>query len=116
MPTASVAMSASAPIATRRYDVDELLAADASGTATPAPEDRAATIADETERRIAVAVARQHASTMRDELELEAIHENFDTVLKRQAESEREMNEMRDLSTEQLKRDDENLKKWMALI
>lgn len=111
-------LAVAGPSTDRPYDVQDVLGR-AAAQATPlaaAPEDRAAGTADEMERRIQLAVARQHATTMRDEMVLEAMHENFDSALKRQAESERQMNAIRDLATEQLKRDDENLKKWMALI
>lgn len=107
------------PTSEMRYDVQDVLGENERGlatTQTAVPEDRAASTADEMERRIQLAVARQHATTMRDELVLEAMHEDFDTVLKRQAESERQMNAIRDLATEQLKKDDENLKKWISLI
>jgi hypothetical protein len=40
----------------------------------------------------------------------------FDTTVRLRSEAEREMNALREMSMEQVKRDDELLKKWIALI
>ncbi len=50
------------------------------------------------------------------ELALMRREQTFDLVAKRQAEDEREANVLRDMAMAQLKKDDENLKKWVALI
>ncbi|GAC1538882.1 MAG: hypothetical protein NVS2B17_13420 [Candidatus Velthaea sp.] len=51
-----------------------------------------------------------------DDAALDAERQAFEFALKVQAEREREMNALRDLAMEQVKRDDEVLKKWIALI
>jgi hypothetical protein len=65
------------------------------------------------EARIAALVAR--ASTPEDEA-LEKQREEFDLVTRVRAELERETNALRDMAMEQMKNDDEILKKWIALI
>jgi hypothetical protein len=76
--------------------------------APDAPETQAALNA-----RIAALVAR--ATTPEDEA-LERQREEFDFVTRVQAESDREINALRDMAMEQMKQDDELLKKWIALI
>ncbi len=66
----------------------------------PAPETPGAATPDQTE---------QEASLSRQRMQ-------FDFDLQERAELQREMNELRALEMEQLKRDDEILKKWIALI
>ena len=55
-----------------------------------------------------------------DQVEQEAAlakqRSQFDFALQERAELQREMNELRTLQMEQIKRDDEILKKWIALI
>jgi hypothetical protein len=63
--------------------------------------------------RIAALVAR--ATTPEDEA-LERQREEFDFVTRARAESEREVNALRDMAMEQMKHEDELLKKWIALI
>ncbi len=55
------------------------------------------------------------ASTPEDEA-LERQREAFDFVMRAKAESERETNALRDMAMEQMKHDDELLKKWIELI
>jgi hypothetical protein len=50
------------------------------------------------------------------DLELLARQQTFDLTVKQRSENEREMNVLRDLAMAQLKKDDENMKKWIALI
>jgi len=82
---------------------------DPDGTVAPEePETQAALDA-----RIAALVAR--ASTPEDEA-LERQRAEFDFIARAQAESDREINALRDMAMEQMKQDDELLKKWIALI
>jgi hypothetical protein len=62
--------------------------------------------------RIAALVAR--ATTPEDEA-LERQREEFDFVTRVRAESDREVNALRDMAMEQMKHEDELLKKWIAL-
>jgi len=55
------------------------------------------------------------ATTPEDEA-LEQQREEFDLVATAQAETEREINALRDMAMEQVKHDDELLKKWIELI
>lgn len=50
------------------------------------------------------------------DLALLAQQQTFDLTVKQRAENEREMNVLRDMAMAQLKKDDENMKKWIALI
>ncbi len=70
----------------------------AAGRAKPAPP--APPSPDQTEQEAALTKQRMQ----------------FDFDLQERAELQREMNELRALEMEQLKRDDEILKKWIALI
>lgn len=63
--------------------------------------------------RIAALVSR--TPTPEDQA-LEEQREAFDQITRVQAELERETNALRDLAMEQVKHDDELLKKWIALI
>jgi hypothetical protein len=67
----------------------------------------------EADARIAALVAR--ATTPEDEA-LEQQRQEFDFVTRVRAESEREINALRDMALEQMKFEDELLKKWIALI
>jgi hypothetical protein len=67
----------------------------------------------ELEARIAALVAR--ATTPEDEA-LERQREEFDFVTRARAETEREINALRDMAMEQMKHEDELLKKWISLI
>lgn len=66
-----------------------------------------------TDAQIAALVAR--VSTPEDEA-LERQREEFDFVTQVRAETEREINALRDMAMEQMKHDDELLKKWIELI
>jgi hypothetical protein len=85
-------------------------AAHADRAASPlAPE---ATAADAAEHALPVA---RRASTP-DDPALAQQAQAFDNAVRLRSETEREMNALRDLSMEQIKRDDELLKKWITLI
>jgi hypothetical protein len=63
--------------------------------------------------RIEALVAR---ATTPEDAALEKQREDFDLVTRVRAETERELNALRDMAMEQMKNDDELLKKWIALI
>jgi hypothetical protein len=90
-----------------------------SGAASTAPGPQGADPPDTPETlaaldaRIAALVAR--ANTPEDEA-LEHQREEFDFIARAQAESDREINALRDMAMDQMKQDDEILKKWIALI
>jgi hypothetical protein len=63
--------------------------------------------------RLAALAAR--ANTPEDEA-LERERQEFDIVTEIRAETQRELNTLRDMAMDQMKADDELLKKWIALI
>lgn len=71
---------------------------------------------DLVERIAAAVVAAQGSADASDEAAALQQRLQFDTVLRQRAELDRELNALRELSLEQVKRDDEVLKKWIALI
>ena len=71
----------------------------APGTAPPASH---AAAADDDDAPLELALLRREQS--------------FDGLVKQRAEDEREANVLRDMAMAQLKKDDENMKKWIALI
>jgi hypothetical protein len=85
--------------------------------ATGAPHHPAHDAASETQRSHA---AHRAAETADDaapfDFELARREQDFDLVAKLRAENEREANVLRDMAMAQLKKDDENLKKWIAMI
>jgi hypothetical protein len=64
---------------------------------------------------VALPVAR-HADPTPEEQAVAERARAFDLTVLQRSEAEREMNALRQLSMEQIKRDDELLKKWIALI
>ncbi len=64
-------------------------------------------------QRIAALAARPPTP---DEAALEQQREAFDAVVRAQTEIDREINALRDMAMEQMKNDDELLKKWIELI
>ncbi|MDQ6933373.1 MAG: hypothetical protein M3160_09405 [Candidatus Eremiobacteraeota bacterium] len=68
--------------------------------ATPVTDKGGPTTSDQAEQEAAIAKQRLQ----------------FDFALQERAELQREMNELRALEMEQIKRDDEIVKKWIALI
>lgn len=84
---------------------------DTGGTVAPIPP------GDELAEKIASAVVAAQANAQgADETAALQQRMQFDTVLRQRAELDRELNALRDLSMEQVKHDDELLKKWIALI
>jgi len=78
--------------------------------------DVAETIADEVARRTELVMLAQRKSMDAEELAIDRVRSAFDMHEAERAEYLREWNAMRDLSMEQMKKDDEILKKWIALI
>lgn len=59
---------------------------------------------------------KQHEEEIRDELIIQQQRDQFDFQMSERTELEREYNSMRDLMVEQMKRDDETLKKYVSMI
>lgn len=81
-------------------------------TAETAP-DTAIAVADNPAELILV---EQQVRAQERGMRLDRLRMNFDATQKEHAELLREMNALRDMATEQMKQDDANLKKWIALI
>jgi len=66
--------------------------------------------------RFTDAVDRDHAAEVRDEMALARQKNKFDFEAQERAELEREYNVLRDMMLEQMKLDDEVVKKYIAMI
>jgi hypothetical protein len=103
-----------------RAGADKALA-DADDDAAPVtpsePQiDTAESTSDEVARRAERLLVRAHLETEANELQLDRIRKDFDMHEQERAEYVREWNAIRDLAMEQMKHDDEILKKFIALI
>ena len=92
---------------------NELSAADAKPTLEG---DIAATIADEVARRSEFLMLAQRKEADASELAMDRMRARFDEQEQERAELLREWNVMRDMAMEQMKRDNEIMKKWIMLI
>ncbi len=92
-----------------------LLAEPLDVTAESVP-DTAATLADDLSRRVAALMVAQHDQDAGRQVRLDRLRAEFDADQAERAEYQREMNVLRDMAVEQQKRDDEFLKKMIALI
>lgn len=84
-------------------------------TADPAP-DTAATLADDLARRTALMLLETNQEQEQAQARIDRMRSAFDGAQQERAELLREMDVLRDMALEQQKRDDEILKKWIALI
>jgi hypothetical protein len=84
-------------------------------TAETAP-DTAIAVADNLAKRTELILVEQQIRSQEREMRLDRLRMSFDATQKEHAELLREMNALRDMATEQMKQDDANLKKWIALI
>ena len=83
---------------------------------TPSDDDIAETIAERIARRTELLMVAQHGKADAREFEIDRLRTDFDLHEQERAEFLREWNVTRDLAMEQMKKDDENVKKWIALI
>jgi hypothetical protein len=84
--------------------------------ANGAPERRLEQLADTIARRTQLRLLQQKAGDDARQAELDRLRQEFDFAQKERAELLREFDLMRELALEQTKKDDEAVKKWMALI
>lgn len=84
--------------------------------ANGAPERRLEQLADTIARRTQFRLLQQKAGDDARQAELDRLRQEFDFAQKERAELLREFDLMRELALEQAKKDDEAVKKWMALI
>jgi hypothetical protein len=80
------------------------------------PPDAAATASEELVRRAELLMLRQQVEQQDRETRLDRLRSDFDFTQQQRAEFLREMNILRDMAMEQRKKDDETIKKWIALI
>jgi len=78
--------------------------------------DTAATMESALARRAELLVLARQSLLQDQELKLDAVRDRFNAAQAKRAESLREMNVLRDMALEQAKKDDEVLKKYIAMI
>jgi hypothetical protein len=87
-----------------------------SVTASVLQPDLAATIAEDIAQRAELLMAAQRGKADARELAIDTMRTEFDLHEAERAELLREWNLTRDMAMEQMKKDDEIVKKWIALI
>ena len=95
--------------------VDAAGASPPDDTADPAP-DSASSLSDELVRRAELLMLREQVQIQDRDARLDRLRSDFDYSQQQRAEFLREMNILRDMAMEQRKKDDELIKKWIALI
>ena len=75
-----------------------------------------APLTESPQRRLLLAAAKQGDLDQETQLRLDRMRAEFDNAQAERSELMRESNVLRDMAMEQQKRDDEILKKWIALI
>jgi ATP-dependent Clp protease ATP-binding subunit ClpA len=78
--------------------------------------DTAATLADEFSKRTAFALLAQQSHMQELQLRLDRMKADFNEAQEERSELLRESNALRDMALEQAKKDDEVLKKYIAMI
>lgn len=86
---------------------------DVTAETTP---DTAVSVADDLAKRAELMLVEQQILAQAREARMDRLRMDFDAQQKERAELLREMNSLRDMAMEQMKLDDEHLKKWIALI
>lgn len=81
-----------------------------------APRDAIAAYADTVSRRSELFILAAQSRQQEQQLRLDRMRANFNEAQERRAERLREMNALRDMAIEQSKKDDEILKKYIAMI
>ncbi len=89
---------------------------DRIGDASAGAQQRLERLADAIARRTQLRLIQQKAGDDARQAKLDRLQQEFDFAQKERAELLREFNLMRDLALEQTKKDDEAVKKWMALV
>jgi len=90
-------------------------AASIEDAAESAP-DTAATLAEAFSKHVEVAMLAQQAHQQELQFKLDRMKADFNQAQEARAETLREMNALRDMALEQAKKDDEVLKKYIAMI
>jgi flagellar motility protein MotE (MotC chaperone) len=106
-----VALPAAAPPAAGAGEVP----ARVDDTAESSP-DTAATVADQFSKHVEVALLAQQAHQQELQTRLDRMKADFNQAQEERSEMLREMNALRDMALEQAKKDDEVLKKYIAMI
>jgi hypothetical protein len=84
-------------------------------TAESAP-DTATTLAEEFSKHVEVALLAQQSHAQEMQLRLDRMKADFNQAQEEHSEILREMNALRDMALEQAKKDDDVLKKYIAMI
>jgi hypothetical protein len=80
------------------------------------PQDSVATYAEAVSRRTELFMLAAQSRQQDQQMRLDRMRANFNEAQERQTERLREMNALRDMAIEQAKKDDEILKKYIAMI
>jgi hypothetical protein len=80
------------------------------------PQDAVSSLAETVARRSEYFVLATQARQQEQQARLDRMRANFNEAQERRAERMREMNALRDMAIEQSKKDDEILKKYIAMI
>jgi hypothetical protein len=81
-----------------------------------APADAAATLAERVARRAELLLAAEQSHEQERQLRLDRMRADFNAAQEERSENLREMNALRDMALAQAKKDDEVLKKYIAMI
>jgi hypothetical protein len=106
----------SSPADASTTERDAATGAEDSATPSALQPDLAATLADDIARRAELLMATQRRQADVREFAIDTMRTEFDLHEAERAELLREWNLTRDLAMEQMKKDDEIVKKWIALI
>jgi len=91
-------------------------AAAAGLAAADGAADEVATVAERFSRNVEVAILAQQAHQQTLQLRVDRMRSDFNAAQEERSEMLREMNVLRDMALEQAKKDDEVLKKYVAMI
>ncbi len=122
LPDSSAASSAPAVSQTEPAAGDTVAGDTTAGTSPPLDDtaetapDTAATASEELVRRAEILMLQQRVEDQDREARLDRMRSDFDFAQQMRTEFLREMNILRDMAMEQRKKDDELIKKWIALI
>jgi len=84
--------------------------------ASESAPDTAATLAEAFSKHVEVALLAQQARQQESQLRVDRMKAEFNQAQEERSEMLREMNALRDMALEQAKKDDEVLKKYIAMI
>jgi hypothetical protein len=115
-PRDSAATSGVSPAATASLPGGEPDAPAPLDVTAESGDDEVASLADRAARRAELILVAKRLKDQDRQADIDRIHAEFDANAAERAELLRQMNVLRDMAMEQLKHDDEILKKWITRI